>query len=198
MPADSSSPSPAGRSPGRGHWGALRTAIRRGSSSSNNNNSDLALRSSSNGSSSNTVRIAANKMMMGSSTNNNSRRPNLARQMQSFRVSRRQLLRGDSAEIGIPEEEGGDLYKHFRTCASLTRIREELQNALNDDATRKMGFGLNACARPEESSGRLLLHSIGLNNDLITSGGGGTAASLSRVNQFILHELLPVSFVLVC
>ena len=137
-------------------------------------------------------------MMMGSSTNNNSRRPNLARQMQSFRVSRRQLLRGDSAEIGIPEEEGGDLYKHFRTCASLTRIREELQNALNDDAARKMGFGLNACARPEESSGRLLLHSIGLNNDLITSGGGGTAASLSRVNQFILHELLPVSFVLVC
>lgn len=42
----------------------------------------------------------------------------------------------------------------------------------------------------EEDTGRLLLHSIGLNKELITTGG--TAAAQSRVNQFVLQELLPV------
>ena len=124
------------------------------------------------------------------SVRSGARRPNLlnAQKMSSFRFSQRHITRG---EEDLPEE-GGDLHRHFRTCASLTRIREEFRNALNEDAERKLGFGLNACARPEENSGRLLLHSIGLNNYLITSGGGGTAAALSRVNQFVLQELLQV------
>jgi len=119
------------------------------------------------------------------SVRSGARRPNLlnAQKMSSFRFSQRH------GEEDLPEE-GGDLHRHFRTCASLTRIREEFRNALNEDAEKKLGFGLNACARPEEHSGRLLLHSIGLNNYLITSGGGGTAAALSRVNQFVLQELL--------
>ena len=126
------------------------------------------------------------------------RRPNLlsTMKMTSFRlVSNRHLnvgRRGGGGDTDLPEE-GGDLHKHFRTCASLTRIREELRNALSEDEENKLGFGMNSCARPEDNTGRLLLHSIGLNNALITSGGGGTAAAVSRVNQFILQELLPVS-----
>ncbi|KAL7533458.1 hypothetical protein ACHAXR_007573 [Thalassiosira sp. AJA248-18] len=115
------------------------------------------------------------------------RRPKLLNvmKMKSFKFSQRNFTH----EKVVPEE-GGDLHKYFRTCSSLTRIREELRNALNEDAERKLGFGLNACARPEESTGRLLLHSIGLNYDLISIGGGATAAQ-SRVNQFVLQELLP-------
>ncbi len=119
--------------------------------------------------------------------------------MTSFRmVSNRHLnvgrrgVGGGGLDTDLPEE-GGDLHKHFRTCASLTRIREELRNALSEDEEHKLGFGMNCCARPEDNTGRLLLHSIGLNKSLITSGGGGTAAAVSRVNQFILQELLPVS-----
>ena len=119
------------------------------------------------------------------------RRPNLlaSMKMTSFRFSQTPLGKGD---VDLPEE-GGDLHKHFRTCASLTRIREEFRNALSEDAEKNMGFGLNACARPEDNTGKLLLHSIGLNRDLVTSGGGGSAAAQSRVNQFIFQELLPVS-----
>ena len=122
----------------------------------------------------------------------NHRRPNLltSMKMTSFRFSQTPLGKGD---IDLPEE-GGDLHKHFRTCASLTRIREEFRNALSEDAEKNMGFGLNACARPEDNTGKLLLHSIGLNKDLVTSGGGGSAAAQSRVNQFVLQELLPVSW----
>ncbi|KAL9180558.1 hypothetical protein ACHAXT_011011 [Thalassiosira profunda] len=117
------------------------------------------------------------------------RRPKLLTTMKrtSFRFSGRHIQRG---EADIPEE-GGDLHKHFKTCASLTRIREEFRNALGEDAERHLGFGLNVCARPQEETGRLLLHSIGLNAELIAHGGGGTAVAQSRVNQFIFQELLP-------
>ena len=125
------------------------------------------------------------------------RRPNLlaTMKMSSFRYSQRHMNRAASS---VPEEET-DLYKHFRTCPSLTRIREEFKNAIQADSERQMGFGLNVCARPEGHSGRLLLHSIGLNSDLINSGGGGgggTAAAQSRVNQFVFQELLPVGQIL--
>ena len=97
-------------------------------------------------------------------------------------------------------EEGGDLHKHFKTCSSLRRVREEFHAMLEDDSeNKKLGFGLNCCARPEEATGRLLVHSIGLNSNLISCGGGtlgggvggSTAVALSRVNQFVMQELLP-------
>lgn len=91
-------------------------------------------------------------------------------------------------------EEGSSLHHHFQTCTSLSRIREEFRATLEDEAENKqLGFGLNCCARPEESTGRLLAHSIGLNANLIASGGGGsigimaggsTAVALSRVSVY--------------
>ena len=62
----------------------------------------------------------------------------------------------------------------------------------DESENKKMGFGLNCCARPEESTGRLLAHSIGLNANLVASGGGGsigimggsTAVALSRVSHY--------------
>lgn len=91
-------------------------------------------------------------------------------------------------------EEGSSLHHHFQTCTSLSRIREEFRATLEDEAENKqLGFGLNCCARPEESTGRLLAHSIGLNANLIASGGGGsigimaggsTAVALSRVSIY--------------
>jgi len=51
-------------------------------------------------------------------------------------------------------------------------------------------FFFSTILQAEEDTGRLLLHSIGLNKELITTGG--TAAAQSRVNQFVLQELLPV------
>ena len=107
--------------------------------------------------------------------------------LNNFRLSQRRPSQGEN---DLPEE-GGDLHRFFATCASLTRLREELRNAINEDA--ESNTLLNACARPEGDTGRLLLHSIGLNASLITSGGGGTAAAQSRVNQFVLEEILPVS-----
>ena len=118
------------------------------------------------------------------------RRPNyLLKKMRSFQLSKHSTPI-PNGKNDIPEDVE-DLHEHFRTCTSLTRIREELRNALSEDAERKMGFGLNACARKDENTGKLLLHSIGLNKYLISSGGEGTAAQ-SRVNQFVLRELLPV------
>eukprot|EP00581_Thalassiosira_minuscula_P005112 CAMPEP_0183747008 /NCGR_PEP_ID=MMETSP0737-20130205/67046_1 /TAXON_ID=385413 /ORGANISM="Thalassiosira miniscula, Strain CCMP1093" /LENGTH=301 /DNA_ID=CAMNT_0025982715 /DNA_START=300 /DNA_END=1202 /DNA_ORIENTATION=- len=131
--------------------------------------------------------------------------------MTNFRFSQRQ---------GPPlPEEGGDLHNFFRTCASLTRIREELRNALSADEGKKLGFGLifshlrlvdgireelrNALSADE---GKKL--GFGLNacarpeedtgrlllhsislNDSIISSGGSAAAQ-SRVKHFILQELL--------
>ena len=160
---------------GRG-WNVLRQrTLRRGSSGGD-------------GSDTNNGRL---RRSLNNNAGSNHRRPNLLQTMKmtSFRFSQTPMGKGD---IDLPEE-GGDLHKHFRTCASLTRIREEFRNALSEDAEKNMGFGLNACARPEDSTGKLLLHSIGLNKDLVTSGGGGSAA-VTRVNQFVLQELLPVSF----
>ena len=93
-------------------------------------------------------------------------------------------------------EEGSNLHHHFKTCSSLRRVREEFHAMLEDDSeNKKLGFGLNCCARPEEATGRLLVHSIGLNSNLISFGlggvGGSTAVGLSRVNQFVMQELLP-------
>src|SRR6056300_154104 len=54
-------------------------------------------------------------------------------------------------------EEGSNLHHHFKTCSSLRRVREEFHAMLEDDSeNKKLGFGLNCCARPEESTGRLL------------------------------------------
>ena len=177
MPGESPVPSRSnsGSSGGGGRgWNVLRQrTLRRGSSGDGSDNNNGRLRRSLNNA-------------------GNHRRPNLltSMKMTSFRFSQTPLGKGD---IDLPEE-GGDLHKHFRTCASLTRIREEFRNALSEDAEKNMGFGLNACARPEDNTGKLLLHSIGLNKDLVTSGGGGSAAAQSRVNQFVLQELLPVSW----
>ena len=170
VPSRSNSGSSGGG--GRG-WNVLRQrTLRRGSSGDGGSDTNGRLRRSLNNA-------------------GNHRRPNLlaSMKMTSFRFSQTPLGKGD---VDLPEE-GGDLHKHFRTCASLTRIREEFRNALSEDAEKNMGFGLNACARPEDNTGKLLLHSIGLNRDLVTSGGGGSAAAQSRVNQFIFQELLPVS-----
>ena len=99
-----------------------------------------------------------------------------------------------AADNTLPEE-GSSLHHHFQTCASLSRIREEFRATMEDESeNKKMGFGLNCCARPEESTGRLLAHSIGLNANLIASGGGGsigimgggTAVALSRVSFVLL------------
>jgi len=163
-----------------------------------------------------------------SSARNRNRRPNaLARfQLKSFRFSssnkdldgdgstRRRATttstrdsighrRGSTSTSGggnILPEEGSSLHHHFQTCTSLSRIREELQATMEDESeNKKLGFGLNCCALPEESTGRYLAHSIGLNANLIASGGGGrigimaggsTAVALSRVSCFIgLHTL---------
>mmetsp|Transcript_3132 Transcript_3132/g.6526 ORF Transcript_3132/g.6526 Transcript_3132/m.6526 type:complete len:1247 (+) Transcript_3132:71-3811(+) len=164
-----------------------------------------------------------------SSARNRNRRPNaLARfQLKSFRFSssnkdldgdgstRRRATtastrdsighrRGSTSTSGggnILPEEGSSLNHHFQTCTSLSRIREELQATMEDESeNKKLGFGLNCCALPEESTGRYLAHSIGLNANLIASGGGGrigimaggsTAVALSRVNNFVMQELLP-------
>ncbi len=102
---------------------------------------------------------------------------------------------GGGGDNTLPEE-GSNLHQHFKTCSSLRRVREEFHAMLEDDSeNKKLGFGLNCCARPEESTGRLLVHSIGLNSNLISCGlggvGGSTAVGLSRVNQFVMQELLP-------
>jgi hypothetical protein len=91
---------------------------------------------------------------------------------------------GGGNDNTLPEE-GADLHQHFKTCSSLRRIREEFHAMLEDDSeNKKLGFGLNCCARPEEDTGRLLVHSIGLNSNLISYGlggvGGSTAVGLSR------------------
>lgn len=119
-------------------------------------------------------------------------RPNMMT-AKSFKFSTRNLL-NNRGEKALPEE-GGDLHKHFRTCASLTRIREEFRNALNDDAEKRLGRLMDSFSKPEEGTGRLLLHSLGLNSELIKSGGGAAAAQ-TRVNQFVMQELLPVCFIL--
>lgn len=97
----------------------------------------------------------------------------------------------NGVDTTLPEE-GSSLHHHFQTCASLSRVREELRATMEDELeNKKMGFGLNCCARPEDSTGRLLAHSIGLNANLIACGGGGsigimaggrTAVALSRVS----------------
>ena len=120
------------------------------------------------------------------------RRPNLRTTMKAMRGFRfSQQIGSRRTDNTVPEERVGDLHEHFRTCTSLTRIREELRNALHDDEEKKLGFGLNVCARPEADTGRLLLHSIGLNKELILSAGGVSAAQ-SRIDHFVLHELLLV------
>ena len=130
-----SSPSRGG---GGSKWNTVRTSVasRRRSSGSGGTNTNLrnSFGSSSNGG---TIRTPNNGI---------SRRPKLLNTMKmtSFRFSTRNITRGDSDAV---PEDTTDLYKYFSTCSSLTRIREEFRNAINEDAERKLGFGLNACAR---------------------------------------------------
>ena len=118
-------------------------------------------------------------------TSNNVRRGIVKRRGSSFSAA--------AADNDTLPEEGSSLHHHFQTCPSLSRIREEFRATMEDASeNKKMGFGLNCCARPEDSTGRLLVHSIGLNANLIVCGGGGsvhqlmgggsTAVALSRVS----------------
>ncbi|KAL7554019.1 hypothetical protein ACHAWF_017627 [Thalassiosira exigua] len=109
--------------------------------------------------------------------------------MAQFRFKSQRSLPGGARAI-LPEE-GTDLHNHFRTCPSLTRIREEFRSAMTEGSGGNARSGKNVCARAERGTGQLLLHSIGSNGELVTSGGGGTAAAQSRINQFVLKELLP-------
>ena len=135
-----SSPSRGGG--GGSKWNTIRTSVasrRRSSGTSGTDDNDNKFRNSfgsiSNGG---TNKRAPN--------NGISRRPKLLNTMKmtSFRFSTRNITRGDSDAV---PEDTADLYKYFSTCSSLTRIREEFRNAINEDAERKLGFGLNACAR---------------------------------------------------
>jgi len=130
-----------GRSGDGSKWNAIRTSVasrRRssGTSGTDDNKFRNSFGSSSNGG-------GANKR---TPNNGISRRPRLLNTMNmtSFRFSTRNITRGDSDAV---PEDTADLYKYFSTCGSLTRIREEFRNAINEDAERKLGFGLNACAR---------------------------------------------------
>ena len=130
-------------SPGRGggggsKWNTIRTSVASRRRSSGTSGTDDKFRNSF-GSSSN----GGNKR---TPNNGISRRPKLLNTMKmtSFRFSTRNITRGDSDAV---PEDTADLYKYFSTCSSLTRIREEFRNAINEDAERKLGFGLNACAR---------------------------------------------------
>ena len=132
--------SPSRGDGGSSKWNTIRTSVaarRRSSGTSGDGNSDRLRNSfgSSNG--------GGNKR---TPNNGISRRPRLLNTMKmtSFRFSTRNITRGDSDAV---PEDTTDLYKYFSTCSSLTRIREEFRNAINEDAERKLGFGLNACAR---------------------------------------------------
>ena len=117
--------------------------------------------------------------------NNNRRRDSIGRRRGSTSIH-------DNGGGNTLPEEGSSLHQHFQTCTSLSRIREEFRATIEDESeNKKLGFGLNCCARPEEGTGRYLAHSIGLNANLIASGGGGsigimaggsTEIALSRVS----------------
>ena len=117
--------------------------------------------------------------------NNNRRRDSIGRRRGSTSIH-------DNGGGNTLPEEGSSLHHHFQTCTSLSRIREEFRATMEDESeNKKLGFGLNCCARPEEGTGRYLAHSIGINANLIASGGGGsigimaggsTAIALSRVS----------------
>ncbi|EJK65935.1 hypothetical protein THAOC_13165, partial [Thalassiosira oceanica] len=99
------------------------------------------------------------------------------------------INRGSFTSRRTLPEEGVDLHSFFRSATSLTRMREELKSAQDGDAENNSSTGV--CARTEKSGGgRLLLHCIGLNSELISSGKS-SAATLSRVNEFVMSELLP-------
>jgi len=130
-----SSPNCGGGGGGGSKWNTIRTSVaarRRSSGTSTDLRNSFG--STSNG---------ANKR---TPNNGISRRPKLLNTMKmtSFRFSTRNITRGDSDAV---PEDTADLYKYFSTCSSLTRIREEFRNAINEDTERKLGFGLNACAR---------------------------------------------------
>ena len=113
------------------------------------------------------------------------RRPNaLARyQLKSFRFSSKRSIGSDdngggttsgnnSTNDTLPEEGSSSLHHHFQTCPSLSRVREEFRATIeNESEHKKLVFGINCCARLD-STGRLLVHSIGLNVHLIACGGG--------------------------
>lgn len=124
---------------GGSKWNTIRTSVaarRRSSGTSGSTDLRNSFGSTSNG--------GTNKLR--TPNNGLSRRPKLLNTMKmtSFRFSTRNITRGDSDAV---PEDTADLYKYFSTCGSLTRIREEFRNAINEDAERKLGFGLNACAR---------------------------------------------------
>lgn len=96
-------------------------------------------------------------------------------------------------------EEGSSLHHHFQTCTSLSRIREEFRATMEDEAeNKKMGFGLNCCTKPEESTGRLLAHSIGLNANLIACGGGGGIGMMAGGSTVALSRVSSCELVVLC
>eukprot|EP00566_Odontella_aurita_P004143 CAMPEP_0113533402 /NCGR_PEP_ID=MMETSP0015_2-20120614/4587_1 /TAXON_ID=2838 /ORGANISM="Odontella" /LENGTH=1177 /DNA_ID=CAMNT_0000432455 /DNA_START=202 /DNA_END=3735 /DNA_ORIENTATION=- /assembly_acc=CAM_ASM_000160 len=94
-----------------------------------------------------------------------------------------QLLGVSAGSAHIPEEEplGDHLHHLFRTCGSISEIRESLYLELEE------GRGESVFLASDEWGGRLLLHCIGLNKNLIVDSPGGQALA----EDFILNELLP-------
>ncbi|KAL9190483.1 hypothetical protein ACHAXT_007694, partial [Thalassiosira profunda] len=119
------------------------------------------------------------------------RRPNLLKKTTGFCLGSRASRRTRRTPDGPDDDDDAiDLHALFRASDSLTELRDEFRAALKDEADKNVGFGANAPARPEGGTGRLLLHSIGLNSNLIAGGRRGAAAARCRANRFVLQELL--------
>ncbi|EJK57346.1 hypothetical protein THAOC_22619, partial [Thalassiosira oceanica] len=90
------------------------------------------------------------------------------------------INRGSFTSRRTLPEEGVDLHSFFRSATSLTRMREELKSAQDGDAETTIAAQAFAPDPEKSGGGRLLLHCIGLNSELISSGKS-SAATLSRV-----------------
>jgi len=94
---------------------------------------------------------------------------------------------GGGIPVSIPEEDAEtDLHLAFRTQSSLSVIKELFYIAIEEKGRE------HVCSEQEASSGRLLLHCIGLNAGLILNNDGSIGgSSAGLVDEFILNELLP-------
>mmetsp|Transcript_7049 Transcript_7049/g.9469 ORF Transcript_7049/g.9469 Transcript_7049/m.9469 type:complete len:494 (+) Transcript_7049:74-1555(+) len=130
---------------------------------------------------------ASGRSMLGPNRRSPGNRANRRAQLMRMSLG---ITRKPKELNNIVEEGGKDLFEFFTNCPSLARLREEFRAAV--EADEGSGAFLNVCARPDETTGRVLLHCIGLNRSLILISTGGSDAAISQVNRFIMQEILPV------
>lgn len=88
--------------------------------------------------------------------------------------------------VSIPEEDvETDLHLAFRTQSSLSVVKEYFYMAVEERGREAV------CSEAEVSTGRMLLHCIGINTGLMLNSDGSIGSGVSLVEEFILNELLP-------